>query len=38
MLTVMKRKEQDDTNEDFEGWKFHRDEVQETHQAEFALK
>ncbi len=27
-----------ETNEDFEAWKLDRFEVQETHQAEFALK
>jgi hypothetical protein len=34
----MKRLKQEEAGEDFESWKFHRFEVEETHQAEFALK
>lgn len=34
----MERKVTLETNEDFEAWKLDRCEVQETHQAEFALK
>lgn len=38
MRLPMERKQQDESNEDFEAWKYHRCEVVETHQAEFALK
>lgn len=38
MVRVMERKTQDIDIEDFEAWKYHRHEVSETHQAEFALK
>ncbi len=34
----MERKQDLQTNEDFEAWKLDRFEVAETHQAEFALK
>lgn len=34
----MERQKQEESTEDFEAWKFHRYEVEETHQAEFALK
>jgi hypothetical protein len=34
----MERKKNTDSNEDFEAWKLYRDEVLETHQAEFAQK
>ncbi len=34
----MDRKMNVDNDEDFEAWKLYRAEVQETHQAEFALK
>ncbi len=38
LCASMERKLNVDGNEDFETWKLYRDEVQETHQAEFALK
>lgn len=34
----MERKKDIELNEDFEAWKLYRFEVEETHQAEFALK
>lgn len=34
----MERKKELKANDDFEAWKFDRFEVEETHQAEFALK
>ncbi len=37
-LGSMERKLNVDRNEDFEAWKLYRFEVEETHQAEFALK